>query len=226
MNISLSYEEKGFGDPLILLHGNGEDHEYFRSQIEYFSQTRRVIAIDTRGHGQSPMGTKPFSLYTFADDLNDFMKEHEIHRADILGFSDGGNIALLFALKHPYKVGKLILNGTNLNFFGLTFKTATWIFAKYIQFCISAPFSKKAAKDKALFRLMVKEPKIAAEELQSLEMATLVIVGDKDMISARHSKLIAKSIPNSQLVTLRGDHFIAANNSEKFNKAVELFLGF
>lgn len=226
MNISLNYEEKGSGQPLILLHGNGEDHEYFQSQIEYFSKTRRVIAIDTRGHGKSPMGTKPFSLHTFADDLADFMKEHEIYRAALLGFSDGGNIALLFALKYPFKVGKLILNGANLNFFGLTFKTAAWIYAKYIQFCICAPFSKKAAKDKALFRLMVKEPKIAPEELQSLEMPTLVIVGDKDMISYRHSKIIAESIPNSQLVVLKGDHFIAANNSESFNKEVELFLSF
>ena len=186
----------------------------------------RVIAIDTRGHGQSPMGTKPFSLHTFADDLDEFMKKKNIYRADILGFSDGGNIALLFALKYPHKVSRLILNGANLNFFGLTFKTAVWIYAKYIQFCIQAPFSKKAAKDRALFRLMVKEPKIAPEELKSLEMPVLVIVGDKDMISARHSRLIARSIPDCQLVTLKGDHFIAANNSEEFNKEVELFLGF
>ena len=224
MNISLNYIEKGHGEPLILLHGNGEDHTYFRSQIEYFSKTRRVIAIDTRGHGASPMGDKPFSLYTFADDLEDFMKAHAIYRADILGFSDGGNIAMIFALKYQYRVRRLILNGANLNFFGLTSRTAVEILVKYIQFCFEAPFSKEAAKNKALFRLMVKEPKICPEELDVLEMPVLVIVGKNDMISARHSRLIAKSIPKSELVTIKGDHFIAANNSEEFNRAVAAFL--
>lgn len=224
MNISLNYEEKGLGKPLILLHGNGEDHEYFRSQIDYFSKTRRVIALDTRGHGGSPMGTKPFSLYTFADDLDEFMRENEIYKADILGFSDGGNIALLFALKYPHKVDRLILNGANLNFFGLTIPTAADILNNYIWYCVKAPFSKKAAKMKALFRLMVKEPKIAYEELYDLEIPTLVIVGNNDMIRASHSRRIAKCIPNSKRVTIKGDHFIAANNSEEFNKAVENFL--
>ena len=69
MNIKLHYVEKGEGFPLILLHGNGEEHTYFSHQIEYFSETRRVIAIDTRGHGQTPRGNKPFTIKQFAEDL-------------------------------------------------------------------------------------------------------------------------------------------------------------
>ena len=69
MNIQLHYIEHGIGFPLLLLHGNGEDHTYFIHQIEYFSQFYRVIAIDTRGHGQSPRGTAPFTISQFADDL-------------------------------------------------------------------------------------------------------------------------------------------------------------
>lgn len=224
MDISLNYEEKGYGNPLILLHGNGEDHKYFRSQIEYFSKARRVIAIDTRGHGASPMGKEPFSLYTFAEDLNGFMIAHKIPKTDILGFSDGGNIALIFALKHPDKVNRLVLNGANLSFSGLTLKTALWIYMKYIQFKLQAPFSERAAKNKQLFRLMVKEPKLHPRELGAVKNPTLIIVGDRDMISARHSRLIADSIPNSRLVTLSGDHFIASGSSAEFNKAVEDFL--
>ncbi|MBE6948768.1 MAG: alpha/beta hydrolase [Ruminococcaceae bacterium] len=224
MDISLFYVEKGSGEPLILLHGNGEDHEYFRSQIDYFSKTRRVIAIDTRGHGRSLRGTKPFTLNTFVEDLVKFMRSKEIYNADILGFSDGGNVALMFALQHPYNVRRLILNGANLRFSGLTLGTGAWILRKYILYCIQAPFSKKAAKRRDLFRLMVKEPRIDPDELRSLEVPTLVIVGNKDMIKAGHSKLIAKNIPDCKLVTLKGDHFIAVNNSEKFNKAVEEFL--
>ena len=78
MDIRLNYTEKGEGDLLILLHGNGEDTTYFEHQLEYFSQFYRVIAVDTRGHGKSPRGTKPFTIVQFAEDLYDFMVFHLI----------------------------------------------------------------------------------------------------------------------------------------------------
>ena len=115
MNIALHYTEKGSGEPLILLHGNGEDSSYFVHQTEYFSKKSRVIAVDTRGHGKSPRGNAPFTIAQFAEDLKNFMDKHEIQKADILGFSDGGNIALTFSLKYPERVRKLVLNGANLN---------------------------------------------------------------------------------------------------------------
>ena len=54
MEIKLHYQEKGEGEPMILLHGNGEDGSYFAHQMDYFSRNYRVIVVDTRGHGQSP----------------------------------------------------------------------------------------------------------------------------------------------------------------------------
>ena len=119
MEITLSYEEYGTGFPLILLHGNGEDHRYFKHQIGPFSEHYRVLAVDTRGHGQSPRGTAPFTLEQFAEDLKDFLDEQEIDRCHLLGFSDGANIALLFTLKYPWYVEKLVLNGANLYYDGL-----------------------------------------------------------------------------------------------------------
>lgn len=101
MEIELSYTEQGHGEPLILLHGNGEHKGYFTHQIEYFSKTRRVIAVDTRGHGESPRGTAPFTIRQFAGDLDAFLASHGIAQADLLGFSDGGNIAMVFALRYP-----------------------------------------------------------------------------------------------------------------------------
>ena len=90
MDIKLHYTEQGSGFPLILLHGNGEDHTYFVHQIEFFSRFYRVIALDTRGHGQSPRGTAPFSIVQFAKDLLAFMDQKQIKKTHILGFSDGG----------------------------------------------------------------------------------------------------------------------------------------
>ena len=111
MDIQLHYHENGQGFPLILLHGNGESSAYFQNQLPAFGEYFRVIALDTRGHGGSPRGTAPFSLEQFAEDLHSFMEEMGIRRAHILGFSDGANIALLFALRYPQMVEKLILNG-------------------------------------------------------------------------------------------------------------------
>ena len=65
MSISLFYIEQGSGEPLILLHGNGENGAYFSNQISFFSKRYRVIVPDTRGHGQSPRGTAPFTLAQF-----------------------------------------------------------------------------------------------------------------------------------------------------------------
>ena len=115
MDIEHYYVEKGCGEPLILLHGNGESSEYFRGQIDAFAKWFHVYAIDTRGHGKTPRGEKPFTILQFAEDLLGFMDDHHIERAHLLGFSDGGNIAMIFAMQHPDRVERLILNGANLN---------------------------------------------------------------------------------------------------------------
>lgn len=115
MDISLYYEEQGNGEPFILLHGNGEDGTYFENQVKFFSDRFRVITVDTRGHGKSPRGEAAFTMEQFAEDLNELMNTLEIPRAIILGFSDGANIAMKFALKYPDKIKALILNGGNVN---------------------------------------------------------------------------------------------------------------
>ena len=224
MDIQLNYIEQGQGKPLILLHGNGESCDYFEHQITYFSKNYRVIAIDTRGHGQSARGDKPFTIKQFAEDLHDFMNEKGITKANILGFSDGGNIALTFALKYPEKVEKLILNGANLFPSGVK---PLYQWPIVIGYHIAKLFSKKSEKahhNTELLGLMVNEPHIEPSELTLLTMPVLVIAGTKDMIKESHTKLIYKSLPNAQLVILDGDHFIANRHPEAFNAAVEKFL--
>ena len=152
--------ERGTGEPLILLHGNGEESRYFARQIRHFAKTRKVIAIDTRGHGQSPRGNAPFTIRQFAEDLHDFMEEKGIERADILGFSDGGNTALAFALQYPQKVRRLILNGANLYPSGMKPSIVLPIWAGYGAASLLAPVSQKAKKQKELLGLMVKDPYI------------------------------------------------------------------
>ena len=223
-DIQLHYIEKGQGQPLILLHGNGESCDYFEHQIPCFSQYYRVIAIDTRGHGKSPRGDKPFTIKQFAEDLHNFMVEKDIEKAHILGFSDGGNIALEFALNYPEKVEKLILNGANLFPSGVK---PLYQWPIEIGYRIAKMFSKKSieAKQNAeMLGLMVNEPHIEPSELSRLTMPVLVIAGTKDMIKESHTKLIYKSLPNAKLEIIEGNHFVANKNPELFNKTVERFL--
>lgn len=215
----LHYIEAGSGQPMILLHGNGENSSYFTHQIKYFSDMYRVIAVDTRGHGESPRGVGAFTLKRFAVDLRQLFDSLRIEKAVILGFSDGGNIALLFALKYPKRVKQLILNGANLNPLGVKLSVSASVMKDYAAACVL-----KDKKQKEILGLMVKEPWIRPEHLKKVMVPTLVIVGDKDMIRDKHSKMIAGSLANGEFKRIPGSHFIAAEEPEPFNRAVMEFL--
>lgn len=224
MDIELFYIERGAGFPLVLLHGNGESSDYFKAQIEAFSAHYRVIAIDTRGHGHSPRGSLPFTLTQFAEDLKAFMDIHGIAKAHILGFSDGANIALLFALRYPKMVEKLILNGADLSPKGVKLSVQIPIVIGYALVSVISLFGRKAIAKKEMLGLMVTQPDIQPGALSALAMPVLVIAGTRDMIKDKHTRLIAASIPNSQLQIIDGDHFIAARHSEQFNEILLKYL--
>lgn len=224
MDIELHCEETGSGEPLVLLHGNGEDGTYFTHQIAHFSQRFRVLALDTRGHGKSPRGEAPFTIRQFARDLLAFLDARGIERAHLLGFSDGGNIALVFALAHPERVGKLVLNGANLNARGVKRSVQVPIELGYRMARLFAGLSAKARANAEMLGLMVNDPNVAPEELAALTAPTLVIAGENDMIREDHTRLIAERIPNARLAFVPGDHFVAAKNPAAFNREVERFL--
>lgn len=224
MDIRLNYEEKGSGEALILLHGNGEDSSYFEHQVPFFSRQFRVIAPDTRGHGKSPRGDAEFSIRQFAEDLRAFMDEHSIEKAHLLGFSDGANIALAFAMKYPERVLKLVLDGGNLYPWGVKFFVQLPIVIGYSLAKLIALFDKKAVPKAELLGLMVTQPNLKPADLSGLRIPTLVIAGTNDMIRTSHTRLIHKSIPGSELKLIPGDHFVAHGNPDAFNPAVLEFL--
>ena len=224
MDIKHYYVEQGTGFPLILLHGNGEDVSYFEHQMEPFAKHFRVIAVDTRGHGQTPRGEAPFTIRQFAEDLLGFMDRLGIGKAHILGFSDGGNIAMVFAMAYPERIGKLVLDGANLEASGVKAKIQIPI---EIGYRIASLFAKKkpgARKKAELLGLMVNDPHVKPEELAKIQCPTLVVAGDDDMIKDEHTRLIASAIPGAQLTILPGSHFVANENPEAFNEAVLRFL--
>ena len=224
MDITHHYIEQGSGEPLILLHGNGEDSSYFVHQMEPFSKHFRVVAIDTRGHGKTPRGEAPFTIRQFAEDLLGFMDTHGIDKANVLGFSDGGNIAMVFALAHPERVNKLILNGANLDASGVKKRIQIPIEIGYRIAKLFANKSPEARQSAEMLGLMVNDPNVKPEELSCIQVPTLVIAGDKDMIKESHTRRIAAHTPGSELVIIPGNHFIANKAPEAFNQAVLQFL--
>ncbi len=224
MDIKHFFVEKGQGEPLILLHGNGENCGYFKGQIDVFAEHYHVFAIDTRGHGKTPRGEKAFTIRQFAEDLLGFMDEQGIEKASLLGFSDGGNIAMIFAMRYPDRVDRLILDGANLNTKGV--KRSVQIPIE-IGYRIASLFAKKnpgAKKNAEMLGLMVNDPNVDPGDLSKISAKTLVIAGTKDMIKKEQTEQIADGIPGAELVFLEGDHFIASKCPEQFNRAVLDFL--
>ncbi len=225
MDIKHYYIEKGFGDPLILLHGNGDSCDYFKGQMQAFAGRYHVYAMDTRGHGKTPRGDRPFTIRQFAEDLFCFMDDRQIEKAHLLGFSDGGNIAMVFAMKYPDRVDRLILNGANLTPDGVKRSVQIPIEIGYRMSRRFSATSDSARSNAEMLGLMVNDPNVKPEELRAIRAKTLVIAGTNDMILEAHTRLIAEAIPDSQLVFIQGNHFVANKHPEAFNRAVLDFLG-
>ena len=224
MDIQHHFTVEGSGEPLILLHGNRENSGYFLGQIGVFAKAFCVYALDTRGHGITPRGEAPFTIRQFADDLLGFMDAQQLEKAHLLGFSDGGNIAMDFALRYSERVDCLILNGANLNPAGV--KRTVQIPVE-IAYRITKRFARRsdaAGRKAEMLGLMVNDPHVEPSALAAIRAKTLVIAGTKDLIKAEHTKLIADSIPCAELMFLEGDHFVAKKHPEAFNRAVLAFL--
>jgi len=220
------YETYGKGNPLILLHGNNERINSFRNQIGPLSEHYKVIAIDTRGQGNSAnKKTTPYSYQLFANDLLAVMNSLSISKANLLGWSDGGNTALEFALKHPEKIDKMVLMGANL------FPGTTAIKEDVVRLFEKRRDSLKTEQGVAsqnqfrLTQLVLQEPNISADALDAINIPTLILAGESDVIKKEHTLLIHAHIKGSKINIVAGeDHYLPLKNPKIFNKAVLDFL--
>ncbi|MBQ8585632.1 MAG: alpha/beta fold hydrolase [Butyricicoccus sp.] len=223
---SLLCREWGEGDPLVLLHGNGEDSLYFAKQFDLFARYFRVIAIDSRGHGGSTHGEEGLSIGLMAEDVLAVLDVLGIERAHLLGFSDGGNIALSFALRWPERTDKLVLNGANIRMFE---GVMPWVSLPLYPICgalrVLGKFDPEAVKKREVLELMVHDHGVSFDDLGWIEAETLVITGEHDLIRTEETDRIAAALPRVQRVTIAGaDHFCAAKAPHRFNLAVLKFL--
>jgi len=224
--IRLYYEVYGTGEPLILLHGNGGSINSFSKQIPEFSKKYKVIAIDTRGQGNSKDSVSlSFSYAQFAEDLKVLLDSLNLKKVSVLGWSDGGNTALIMASKYPEYVSQLITMGANLN------PTADAVSKKTLSM-VQKDLKKMKAENKKellvtirLLEMLLKEPNINPESLKSITAKTLILAGEHDDILEKHTRLISESIINSKLMIFKGQmHFVAEESPNIFNKTVLDFL--
>ena len=218
------WEDHGNGFPLILLHGNGQSSSMFAAQVAFFSQSRRVITIDSRGHGKSSYGGKKLSLFDMAEDLLAVMDSTGIEKADLLGFSDGGNISMIFAVKYPKRVRSLILSGANSIPQGLKFGFFAAMRMKHAVVTVGSLFSRKCCEEKDLLDLMLNEPNLRSWDLEGITVPTLVTAGKNDLIRIGHTNYIAALIKDSTKHIFPGDHFTPEKLPDEYNNVVQVFL--
>jgi pimeloyl-ACP methyl ester carboxylesterase len=107
--LSLYYEEHGAGEPLVLLHGGIGASEMFAAILDELAETRRVIAVDLPGHGHTAAAGRPLRAELLADDVAALVEHLGLGRADLMGYSLGGMVALRTAIQHPDRVRRLVL---------------------------------------------------------------------------------------------------------------------
>lgn len=185
------YEIIGKGRPLLMVHGNGEDHKIFDVAAGKLRERYKVYLVDLRGHGKSD----PVSEYHYGDmaeDLNAFMRMLNMTDVIYYGYSDGGIVGLLLAMKTD-RITRLIISGANLKFKGLDRRCRFMIASRYL-----------FTRDPKL-KMMMKEPDIDAIDLSQIKAKTTVITGERDLVLYEESKRIADAIPLATLRIIKGE---------------------
>ena len=242
----------GDGEPVLLAHAIGCDHRMWDPIVPRLARRFRVIAIDARGHGRSPVGQRPYSLEMLADDARAVLDKLSLTRIHWVGLSMGGMIGQAFALRHPARLGRLVIANSTSSYGpegAAMWKERVKLVEKggvaavrelAVQRLFSEDFrAREGPAVAALMDRLVQTPAqgylgccdaIArldyADDLIRIKAKTLVIAGELDVgTPASMSEAIAARIPGAKLAVIRGvAHLSVAEKPEEFATLVEDFL--
>lgn len=191
--VSLFYHVEGCGKPVILLHGNGGSHRDLMTMVHQLAMAGyAVYAIDSRGQGNNA----PLDEYHYADmaeDVFQFIERKGLDHPAVYGWSDGGIVALELELYNPGTVSVMAVSGSNLSPDGVTPECYR------DTMCIENPTP--------LVKMMQTEPNIDPSRLERVKCPVLVTAGEWDLIAEDHTRLIANSLPQGELLIVPGgDH--------------------
>jgi pimeloyl-ACP methyl ester carboxylesterase len=198
--LNLYYEIHGTGEPLILLHGGVGATDMFAEILPMLSSVRRVIAVDLQAHGRTADIDRPLSLEAMADDIATLLKHLGFDKADVMGYSLGGGVALRTAIQHPDVVRKLVLVST-------AFKRDGWY--PEIQRAMSqmGPAAAEPMKQTPMYPLyarvaprpedwpllltklgeLLRKDYDWSKEVAAIKAPTLLVYGDADAIRTAHA---------------------------------------
>ena len=215
------YAVRGSGPTLVFLHGGGDSGEHsFVRQLDVFSEHHHIVAPDQVGQGRTPDVPGPLSYTAMMEDTAELLKMLKLQHVDVVGFSDGGILALMLAVRHPELVRRLVISGVNIAPEGLRPEDLEELRATQIP--------KPTTIDEKLARLWLTSPTEAELNLGLLAKITqpvLVISGDRDAITLEHTLKIFHALPNAELCVLPGtDHATFSGRSEWLNPIISAFL--
>jgi len=226
--IKLYIEQYGKGEPLLLLHGNGQSIADFSKQIPDLATQYNVIAVDTRAQGKSSdVDNQSLSYDLFAEDMKILLDSLHIPKVHILGWSDGGNTGLTMAIKYPDYVSKLMIMGANLNPTSDAVENSMLRTVEKDHKKLSVKKDAESKRVAKLLTLLLSAPNISTMDLRQIRAKTLVMAGEKDIIKPAHTKLIAENIRDAKLLIFdRATHMAPAEIPNIFNQAILQFLKF
>ena len=209
--IELYYEKCGEGRPLVMVHGNGEDHSIFNEAVAELKKDFCCYAVDSRSHGRSSR-VSTLHYEDMADDMIAFMEALDLRHVVFYGFSDGGVVGLLAASRCD-RITTLIVSGANLSPKGVDRRTRLQIWA----------LNKLRPDDK--LALMLREPQIRDRQLRAIRAETLVLAGSADLILPEETRHIAAMVPGAALQILQGeDHGSYIIHSTKLAAIIREFV--
>jgi pimeloyl-ACP methyl ester carboxylesterase len=229
------YEVHGEGEPLVLMHGGFCTVDTFARQTPEFAKQYRVYLPERRGHGRTA-DVGEMSYEAMAVDTAGFMDALGIESAHVVGYSDGGNTALVLALRRPELVRKVVVIGANFHYDGMApvaiaaMEKATpenflpWLAEAYKRLSPDGPEHFPVVFEK-LLRMWREEPALTAKDLTAIRAPALVLVGDRDWVATQHTVEMFESIPDAQLCIVPGaTHGAPFEKAELVNRIVLEFL--
>ncbi|MGE5926296.1 MAG: alpha/beta fold hydrolase [Gemmatimonadota bacterium] len=192
--MQMYYEVSGQGAPLVVLHGAYMDIPTMGAIIPKLAETRRVYALELQGHGRTTDVDRPITYDNLADDVAAFMDAVGLEKADIFGYSMGGQAGLRLAMRHPAKVNRLVAASVSYDLRGWQPEFTAFIPQMTVEGMLQMPFFKEQADRKPGFRNLVakliqleKEPMAWEAEVRQLKMPVLLIAGDADVSTLEHN---------------------------------------
>ncbi|HEX3624061.1 MAG TPA: alpha/beta hydrolase [Verrucomicrobiae bacterium] len=219
-------EEYGAGTPLLMIHGNGGSIRAFAHNIPYFAAKYRVIAADSRAQGKSKDPGPELTFEMMADDEAALLDALHVKAAYVIGWSDGGIVALALAMRHPDKVIKLAATGANVQPDASAFAPGLWDHdKKRYDADKNKTWKTDAERNKwKLFMLDWDQPNIPFDALHAISCPSLIICGDHDLISIEHTVKIFQNIPHAELwVVPNSGHGTLIQHADEFNRTVDEF---